>query len=83
MAAVAETWSRITGSPNVTSVEGIRLMNARLAVTAAKAERKLGATFRPFRETLADAVSWARTRLGEAEPRSAVARRLAPNVQGS
>jgi dihydroflavonol-4-reductase len=67
MAAVAETWSRITGSPNVTSVEGIRLMNARLAVSAAKAERKLGATFRPFRETLADTVAWLRTRLVDSE----------------
>ena len=67
MAALAETWSRLTGSPNVTSVEGIRLMNARIAVSAAKAERKLGATFRPFRATLADAVAWFRTRLGESD----------------
>jgi dihydroflavonol-4-reductase len=65
IAALAETWSRLTGNANVTSVEGIRLMNARIAVSAAKAERKLGATFRPFRETLADAVAWLETRLAD------------------
>jgi hypothetical protein len=48
-------------------VEGIRLMNARIAVSAAKAERKLAATFRPFRETLADAIAWQRLRLGDSE----------------
>lgn len=72
MAAVTETWSRITGSPNIASVEGIRLMNARLAVSAAKAERKLAATFRPFRETLADAVAWQRARLGKSATKPVV-----------
>jgi hypothetical protein len=47
------------------SVEAIRLMNARLSVTSAKAEKELGVTFRPFAVTLADTVSWARTRLQE------------------
>jgi hypothetical protein len=47
------------------SLESIRLMNARLAVTAAKAERELGLTFRPFERTLTDAVVWAKTRLHE------------------
>jgi dihydroflavonol-4-reductase len=62
LAAFAETWSRLTGAPSVMSLESIRLMNARLAVTAAKAERELGMTFRPFEHTLADAVAWARAR---------------------
>ncbi len=65
LAAVAETWSRITGKPSVMSLEGIRLMNARLAVTAAKAERELGVTFRPLEDTLADTVAWAKERLRE------------------
>src|SRR5687767_2880592 len=62
LAAFAETWSRLTRAPSVMSLESIRLMNARLAVTAAKAERELGLTFRPFEHTLADAVAWAKAR---------------------
>ena len=65
LATAAETWSRITGNDSPMSVEGIRLMNARLRVTAAKAEKELGATFRRFPVTLADTVAWARTRLQE------------------
>jgi len=65
MAAFAETWSRLTGTPSVMSLEGIRLMNARLAVTAARAQRELGVTFRPFENTLADAVAWSEIRLRE------------------
>lgn len=63
LAAGAETWSRITRQPSALSLDGIRLMNARLAVTAAKARRELGVTFRPFEDTLADTVAWAKTRL--------------------
>jgi hypothetical protein len=44
------------------SREGIRLMNACLAVTAMKAQRELGVTFRPFEDTLADTAAWARQR---------------------
>jgi dihydroflavonol-4-reductase len=65
VAATAETWSRITGKPSPITLEGIRLMNARLAVTATKAERELGVAFRPFEETLADTVAWSRARLQE------------------
>jgi len=43
------------------------LMNARLRVTSAKAEKELGVTFRPFAVTLADTVSWARTTSQEHE----------------
>jgi dihydroflavonol-4-reductase len=60
LAAFAETWSRVTHKPTPLSIEGIRLMNARLAVTAAKAQRELGVTFRPFEDTLADCVAWAK-----------------------
>jgi dihydroflavonol-4-reductase len=63
LATASETWSRITGTPSPLSVEAVRLMNARLRVTSAKAEKDLGVTFRPFNITLADTVAWARTRL--------------------
>jgi dihydroflavonol-4-reductase len=65
LATAVETWSRITGNDSPMSVEAIRLMNARLCVTAAKAEKELGVTFRQFPITLADTVAWARTRLQE------------------
>jgi dihydroflavonol-4-reductase len=68
LAAFSETWSRLTGAPSVMSRESIRLMNARLAVTAAKAERELGVTFRPFEQTVADAVAWAKARKSESIP---------------
>lgn len=73
LATASETWSRITGTTSPLSVEAIRLMNARLRVTSAKAEKELGVTFRPFNLTLADTVAWVRTRLPEAsEPRSLI-----------
>jgi hypothetical protein len=68
LAALAETWSRFTGAPSVMSLESIRLMNARLAVTAAKAERGLGVTFRPFEDTIADTVAWAEAHSHERAP---------------
>jgi dihydroflavonol-4-reductase len=73
LAAFAETWSRVTRAPSAMSIESIRLMNARLAVTAAKAERELGVTFRPFESTLADAVAWTRARLQDTPERRAAA----------
>lgn len=82
-AAVAETWSRISGKPSVMSLEGMRLLNAGLAVTASKAERELGVSFRPFEETLADAVAWTRARWREAhttdQPERNRVRELASN----
>lgn len=63
LAAAMEGWSRLTGQANVMSVQGIRLMNARLAAKPAKAERELGIRCRPFEETLADTVAWTHTGL--------------------
>ena len=63
LAAGAETWSRFTRQPSPLSLESVRIMHARLAVTAAKAQRELGVTFRPFADTLADTVAWAKARL--------------------
>lgn len=62
LAAAAETWSRLTGKPSALSIQGVRLMNARLAVSSAKAERELGVSFRPFEQTLADALAWQQSR---------------------
>jgi dihydroflavonol-4-reductase len=64
-AAISETWSRITRKPSAISVAAIRLMNARLTVTSAKAQRELGATFRPFAATLADTVAWIKANLAD------------------
>jgi dihydroflavonol-4-reductase len=72
LATVAETWSRIKGTPSPMSVEAIRLMNARLRVSSAKAEKELGVTFRPFAVTLSDTVSWARKAVQETMSRSAL-----------
>jgi len=73
LAIAAETWSRITHTASPMSVEAIRLMNARLHVTSAKAEKQLGAAFRPFSATLADTVSWAQTTVQRKSGRSAPA----------
>jgi dihydroflavonol-4-reductase len=70
LAAFAQTWSWLTQTPSTMSIESIRLMNARLAVTAARAERELGVRFRPFEQTLADAVAWTRNRRPESKVRS-------------
>ena len=60
IAAVAETWARITRTPTVMTVEGVRTLAASLSVSSAKAQRELGATFRPFEDTLRDTVAWIR-----------------------
>ncbi|MGH7893911.1 MAG: 3-beta hydroxysteroid dehydrogenase, partial [Candidatus Binatia bacterium] len=57
---LAETAGRITGRPVLISREGVRTMHAKLRATSAKAERELGATFRPLDETLRDVVGWYR-----------------------
>ena len=66
VATMAQTWSRITGKPSSISVEAIRLMNARLKVSAARAERELFVRFRPFAASLSDTLEWAKTRLTKA-----------------
>lgn len=71
LATAVETWSRIMGTTSPMSVEAIRLMNARIDVTSAKAEKELGVTFRPFAATLADTVTWAMTKLQEKSSPSA------------
>lgn len=59
-AAFSELWARLTGAQSLVSLEGVRMMQARLAVTSAKAEQELGWKHRTLRETLADEVAWYR-----------------------
>ncbi len=53
-----ETWSRMTGKEVLITREGVRTLNAKLAVTSAKAERELGVSFRRLNQTLRDVVRW-------------------------
>jgi dihydroflavonol-4-reductase len=69
-AAVSETWAKLTGGETLVTLEAVRMMQARLAVTSAKAERELGWKHRPLRETLADEVAWYRAQ-GLAAPAAA------------
>jgi dihydroflavonol-4-reductase len=60
IAAMLDRWSRLTGRRSPMPLEGIRTMAARKYVSSEKAVRELGATFRPFEETLRDEVAWFR-----------------------
>lgn len=73
-AALAELASRLTGRAASASVNGLRSLNTGRRVSSAKAERELGATFRPLEETLRDTVAWMRAN----RPDQAGARRPAP-----
>jgi len=59
-AHMAEAWASITGGRAAASLEGVRTMAEKHSVTSAKAERELGAQFRPLEETIHDVVSWYR-----------------------
>ena len=58
VAFFSELFGWLTGKEVLITREGVRTMHAKLAVTSAKAERELGATFRPLEETLRDVVAW-------------------------
>jgi dihydroflavonol-4-reductase len=57
---VSELVARLTGGPVLVSREGVRTMHAKMRHSSAKAERELGASFRPLEETLRDIVAWYR-----------------------
>lgn len=61
-ATVSELLGRLTGKPAMIPREGVRLMRQRANISSAKAERELGATFRPLEATLTDVVAWYRQR---------------------
>jgi dihydroflavonol-4-reductase len=58
--AASQTWARITGTPALITIAGLRIMRARVAVDSSKAVRDLGASFRPFDDTVRDEVAWFR-----------------------
>lgn len=59
LVAHAGEWiSRLTGVPSTLSVKALEALNRRHEVSAAKAIRELGVTFRPFEETIRDTANW-------------------------
>ena len=60
-AAVVQTWAKLTGGDTLASVVGVRMLQAKLRVSSARAESDLGWRARPFNETLRDEVSWYRS----------------------
>lgn len=63
---LAQTAAVLRGGQSLLTVSGIRTMKEAMShiVSSAKAERELGATFRPLRETLQDEVNWFQRTLG-------------------
>jgi dihydroflavonol-4-reductase len=59
-AGTLELYGRITGKGVLVTRDGVRLIHAKHNVTSAKAERELGANFRPLEDTLRDTVEWYR-----------------------
>jgi dihydroflavonol-4-reductase len=57
---VSESYGRVTGRPVTATVEGVRTLSEARPTSSAKAIRELGATFRPFRDTLRDEIAWFR-----------------------
>jgi dihydroflavonol-4-reductase len=54
----SELIGRITGKPVLASVAGVQTLREARPTTSAKAMRELGASFRPFRDTLRDEIAW-------------------------
>ncbi|MGC9947791.1 MAG: NAD-dependent epimerase/dehydratase family protein [Bryobacteraceae bacterium] len=61
-AYVSKFVGRVTGAPVLVTPEAIRTLQENYDVSSAKAERELGATFRPLEETLRDEIAWFRQR---------------------
>jgi dihydroflavonol-4-reductase len=60
LALAAETVARFTGREPFVTMDALRMSKYRMFFTAAKAERDLGFTARPFTEALTDAIRWFR-----------------------
>ena len=60
IAWLLETWAGWTRGVNPMPLGGIQTLLKKANVSSSKAERELGATFRPLRETLKDTVTWYR-----------------------
>jgi dihydroflavonol-4-reductase len=70
-AAVAQTWARLTGGETLVTLPGVRLMHARLRVSADRARNELGWRHRPLLDTLRDEVAWYRAQGLAIEPAAA------------
>lgn len=60
LALAAETVARFTGREPFVTMDALRMSKYRMFFTAAKAERDLGFTARPFTDALTDAIRWFR-----------------------
>jgi len=66
VAFIQETIGRLTGREVLITRESVRTMHGKHRMTSAKAQRELGARFRPLEETLKDVVAWYRSQPGAA-----------------
>ncbi len=57
-AYMSEAWASLTGGRAAANLAGVRVMSEKLEVSSAKAERELGASFRPFDDTIHDVIAW-------------------------
>jgi dihydroflavonol-4-reductase len=57
-AYVSKIVSRVTGAPTLVTPEAVKTLQEDYDMSSAKAMRELGATFRPFEETLRDEIAW-------------------------
>jgi dihydroflavonol-4-reductase len=60
VAYAAEFWARHSGNEPFITVDGLRLAKNLMFFTAAKAERELGFSARPYADGIADAIAWFR-----------------------
>jgi dihydroflavonol-4-reductase len=60
VATLSEAMARLRGTETLITVQGIRTLQDRSVLSAAKARRELGMTVRPMEETIRDAVAWYR-----------------------
>jgi dihydroflavonol-4-reductase len=58
MAWVAEQWGRLAGTEPMLTLDGLRMAETRMFFSAAKAERVLGFSARPWQQAVEDAMAW-------------------------
>ena len=58
VACGAELWARLSGRQPFATRDGLRMARHHMFFSDAKARRELGYTARPYREAIADAISW-------------------------
>jgi dihydroflavonol-4-reductase len=78
VAWLAERWSALTGRPTLLTVKGLCTLRHPHLTNSAKAVRELGATFRPFSETVRDEVAWYREHQPERLQQGRVAAPVSP-----